>query len=69
LLTRNDLDAAVLSYQELAPEFSVQPLVTIVAEAGKLGQSVELRLEPDAPAMEPVAGRNGAGATVAAPTL
>jgi type III secretion protein V len=69
LLTRNDLDAAVLSYQELAPEFSVQPLVTIVAEAGKLGQSVELRLEPDAPAMEPVARRSGAGATVAAPTL
>jgi type III secretion protein V len=69
LLTRNDLDAAVLSYQELAPEFSVQPLVTIVAEAGKLSQSVELRLEPDATDMEPVARRNGAGATVVAPAL
>jgi type III secretion protein V len=26
LLTRHDLDASVLSYQELAPEFSVEPL-------------------------------------------
>jgi type III secretion protein V len=26
LLVRNDLDVPVLSYQELAPEFSVQPL-------------------------------------------
>jgi type III secretion protein V len=27
LLVRNDLDVSVLSYQELAPEFSIQPLV------------------------------------------
>jgi type III secretion protein V len=29
LLIRNDLDVAVLSYQELAPEFSVQPLAAV----------------------------------------
>lgn len=33
LLMRNDLDVPVLSYQELAPEFSVQPLATIAAAA------------------------------------
>jgi type III secretion protein V len=32
LLIRNDIDVPVLSYQELAPEFSVQPLATIVLE-------------------------------------
>jgi type III secretion protein V len=32
LLLRNDLDLAVLSYQELAPEFSVQALATITGE-------------------------------------
>jgi type III secretion protein V len=33
LLMRNDLDMPVLSYQELAPEFSVQPLATIVSDS------------------------------------
>ena len=32
LLTRNDIDLPVLSYQEVAPEFSVQPLATIGGE-------------------------------------
>ncbi len=32
LLMRNGIDLAVLSYQELTPEFSVQPLATIVSE-------------------------------------
>jgi len=32
LLIRNDLDVTVLSYQELAPEFSVEPLATIAAD-------------------------------------
>lgn len=32
LLSRNELDIGVLSYQELAPEFSVQPLATIFQE-------------------------------------
>ncbi len=32
LLTRNGIDLPVLSYQELTPEFSVQPLATIVSE-------------------------------------
>ncbi|WP_088343478.1 MULTISPECIES: type III secretion system export apparatus subunit SctV [Rhodomicrobium] len=32
LLMRNGIDLPVLSYQELTPEFSVQPLATIVAE-------------------------------------
>ena len=35
LLMRNDLDVAVLSYQEMAPEFSVQPLATIAGEPDK----------------------------------
>jgi type III secretion protein V len=32
LLIRNDIDLPVLSYQELAPEFSVQPLATVVLD-------------------------------------
>ncbi|NJM35455.1 MAG: type III secretion system export apparatus subunit SctV [Rhodomicrobium sp.] len=32
LLMRNGIDLPVLSYQELTPEFSVQPLATIVSE-------------------------------------
>jgi type III secretion protein V len=32
LLARNEIDIPVLSYQELAPEFSVQPLSTVVME-------------------------------------
>ena len=35
LLIRNDLDVPVLSYQELATEFSVQPLATIAGEPEK----------------------------------
>jgi type III secretion protein V len=32
LLARNEIDIPVLSYQELAPEFSVQPLATVARE-------------------------------------
>jgi len=32
LLARHEIDIPVMSYQELAPEFSVQPLATIVPE-------------------------------------
>jgi type III secretion protein V len=32
LLARHEIDIPVLSYQELAPEFSVQPLATVVKE-------------------------------------
>jgi len=32
LLARNEIDLPVLSYQELAPEFSVQPLATVVRD-------------------------------------
>jgi type III secretion protein V len=35
LLVRNDLDVAVLSYQELAPEFSVQPLAPVAGSSEK----------------------------------
>jgi type III secretion protein V len=35
LLVRNDLDVSVLSYQELAPEFSVQPLAALAVEPEK----------------------------------
>jgi len=45
LLMRNDLDLPVLSYQEVAPEFSVQPLATIGGEvAAEVGVSEETRL-------------------------
>ena len=44
LLIRNDLDVPVLSYQELAPEFSVQPLATIAGEPEK--DTVESGAEP-----------------------
>jgi type III secretion protein V len=51
LLTRNDLDIPVLSYQEVAPEFSVQPLATIGGEmAAEVGAGEETRL-----ALEPAA--------------
>jgi type III secretion protein V len=33
LLVRNDIEIPVLSYQELAPEFSVQPLATITSDS------------------------------------
>ncbi len=51
LLTRNDIDVSVLSYQELAPEFSVQPLATIASESEKdaIEGSVEQRSEPAKP--------------------
>jgi type III secretion protein V len=35
LLMRNDLDVTVLSYQELAPEFSVQPLAAVTGKPQK----------------------------------
>ncbi|MBO0736946.1 MAG: type III secretion system export apparatus subunit SctV [Alphaproteobacteria bacterium] len=43
ILVRNDLDVAVLSYQELAPEFSVQPLAASV-EAPH-GESISVAAE------------------------
>jgi type III secretion protein V len=52
LLARNDLDLPVLSYQEIAAEFSVQPLATIGGElAADIGEEVKetkLALEPAA---------------------
>jgi type III secretion protein V len=47
LLVRNDLDVSVLSYQELAPEFSVQPLAAVVMgpEKEAIGLAVEPQLE------------------------
>jgi type III secretion protein V len=52
LLTRNDLDLPVLSYQEVAPEFSVQPLATIggelAADVGGEAEETQLALEPAA---------------------
>jgi type III secretion protein V len=43
LLVRNDLDVSVLSYQELAPEFSVQPLAALAdgPEKDAIGVSME----------------------------
>jgi type III secretion protein V len=44
LLVRNDLDVSVLSYQELAPEFSVQPLAAVAASPEK--EAIGLAVEP-----------------------
>jgi type III secretion protein V len=54
LLMRNEFDVPVLSYQELSPEFSVQPLaaVTEAPPAGAPGQVAEPPLE-----LRAVAGR------------
>jgi type III secretion protein V len=59
LLVRNDLDVPVLSFQEMAPEFSVQPLATIagapdkdaleVAAAGPQSEPAETDAERRAP--------------------
>lgn len=50
LLMRNDIDIPVLSYQELAPEFSVQPLATVVREgaAGRIKSTSGQHGEPRA---------------------
>jgi type III secretion protein V len=51
LLMRNDIDIPVLSYQELAPEFSVQPLATVVLDPrgtrdGVTSGHIEQRMAP-----------------------
>ena len=46
LLMRNDIDLPVLSYQELAPEFSVQPLATIVLDPRARDRAVSGTIEP-----------------------
>jgi type III secretion protein V len=65
LLMRNDLDVPVLSYQELANEFSVQPLAAIAAEPGKLDRPAEPHLGPEA-STDVIAQQNDLKATVAA---
>jgi type III secretion protein V len=54
LLVRNDLDVPVLSFQELAPEFSVQPLATI---AGAPDQDALAVAEPQSKPAEADAER------------
>jgi type III secretion protein V len=44
LLVRHDLDVSVLSYQELAPEFSVQPLAAVAVSPEK--EAIGLAMEP-----------------------
>jgi hypothetical protein len=44
LLIRHDLDVSVLSYQELAPEFSVQPLAAVAGSPEK--EAIGLAMEP-----------------------
>ena len=44
LLNRNNLDVPVLSYQELVPEFSIQPLATIANNPEK--NAIETGVEP-----------------------
>jgi type III secretion protein V len=64
LLVRNELDIAVLSYQELAPEFSVQPLAAVAGSGEKeaigaaAGPPVErARLSGGQPARNVISGR------------
>lgn len=47
LLVRNGIELSVLSYQELTPEFSVQPLATIVSEtpSSAKGRPASSRIE------------------------
>jgi type III secretion protein V len=47
LLMRNGLDLPVLSYQELAPEFSIQPLATVAGEpvADNTGRTAQPQLD------------------------
>jgi type III secretion protein V len=51
LLTRNEIELSVLSFQEIAPEFSVQPLATITAQ---LGADAEGEITGTQLAFEPV---------------
>jgi type III secretion protein V len=46
LLMRNDIDIAVLSYQELAPEFNVQPLGTLTQDGGSMQERADVIGEP-----------------------
>jgi type III secretion protein V len=64
LLLRNELDVAVLSYQELVPEFSVQPLAAVAGNTEKeaigaaAGSQVErARLEGGSPERNAISGR------------
>jgi type III secretion protein V len=64
LLVRNELDIAVLSYQELVPEFSIQPLAAVAGNAEKevigtaSGSQVErARLEDGPPERNAASGR------------
>jgi type III secretion protein V len=64
LLVRNELDVAVLSYQELVPEFSIQPLAAVAGNAEKeaigaaAGSQVErARLEDGPPERNASSGR------------
>jgi hypothetical protein len=67
LLVRNELEVAVLSYQELVPEFSIQPIAAVAGNAEKevigptAGSQVErARLEGGPPERNAVSGRAAA---------
>ncbi len=45
-LVRNGIDLPVLSYQELAVEFSVQPLATVSSAAYRQARRTQSRLKP-----------------------
>lgn len=47
LLVRHDLDVSVLSYQELAPEFSVQPLASVAGSAEKEAMALAVESRPE----------------------
>jgi type III secretion protein V len=47
LLVRHDLDVSVLSYQELAPEFSVQPLASVAQSPEKEAIALAVESRPE----------------------
>ena len=47
LLVRHDLDVSVLSYQELAPEFSVQPLASVGGSEEKEATALAMESRPE----------------------
>jgi type III secretion protein V len=66
LLVRHDLDVSVLSYQELAPEFSVQPLASVAGSPEKEAAALAVESRPEWGRVEVGRAERGAAAGKAA---
>lgn len=66
LLMRHDLDVSVLSYQELAPEFSVQPLASVAGSPEKEAAALAVESRPEWGRVEVGRAERGAAAGKAA---